>query len=104
MPAYHRGEAGLPTIAIPMGNRAEIALCSLFIPLGRKGTEMAQAVRSAPNEKKQRAPEWVYLFSDEQFVQWCKNHKLYVCSQVREFTEDERTAIFRYAERRQLVN
>ena len=42
---------------------------------------MAQAVTSASDEKKQRAPEWVYLFSDEQFVQWCKNHKLYVCSE-----------------------
>jgi len=65
---------------------------------------MAQAITSASNDKKRRAPEWVYLFSDEQFVQWCKNHKLYVCSEVREFSEDERTAIFRYAERQQLVN
>jgi hypothetical protein len=65
---------------------------------------MAQATISALNEKKQRVPEWVYIFSDEQFVQWCKSHKLHVCSEVREFTEDERAAIFRYAVRQQLVN
>ena len=58
---------------------------------------MAQAIGGAPDEKKQRVPEWVYIFSDEQFVQWCKNHKLHVCSDVREFTEEERAAIFRYA-------
>jgi len=98
------GRAERPEDRNNSGDRAEIALCSLFIPLGRKGTEMAQATSSALNGKKQRAPEWVYLFSDEQFVQWCKNHKLYVCSEVREFSEDERTAIFRYAERQQLVN
>jgi hypothetical protein len=65
---------------------------------------MAQAITSASNDKKQRVPEWVYIFSDEQFVQWCKNHKLHVCSEVREFSEDERAAIFRYAVRRDLVN
>jgi hypothetical protein len=65
---------------------------------------MAQAITSASNEKKQRVPEWVYIFSDEQFVQWCKNHKLHVCTEVREFSEDERAAIFRYAVRQQLVN
>jgi len=64
---------------------------------------MAQAVTSASSEKKQRVPEWVYIFSDEQFVQWCKSHKLHVCAKIREFSEDERAAIFRYAVRQQLV-
>ena len=68
------------------------------------GREMAQAVLSAPNEVKLRVPEWVYVFSDEQFVQWCNSHKLQVCEEPREFSEDERAAIFRYAVRRQLVN
>jgi hypothetical protein len=65
---------------------------------------MAQAVISAASDSKLRVPEWVYIFSDEQFVQWCKNHKLQVCEEPREFSEDERAAIFRYAVRQQLVN
>ncbi len=49
-------------------------------------------------------PEWVYYLTDEQFVIWCKQHKLQVCAQVREFPEEERAAIFRYAVRQQLFN
>ena len=49
-------------------------------------------------------PQWVYVYSDEQFVLWCKQHKLQVCNSVRPFPEDERTAIFRYALRQRLVS
>ena len=65
---------------------------------------MAQFGSGAPDEKKVRVPEWLYYFSDEQFVTWCKQHKLQVCTEIREFTEEERAAIFRYAVRQQLVN
>lgn len=65
---------------------------------------MAQAVISANNVLKQSVPEWVYLFSDEQFVRWCKQHNLQVCSKVRAFSREERAAIFRYAVRQSLVN
>jgi hypothetical protein len=58
----------------------------------------------ATPEKRVRVPEWVYYFSDEQFVLWCKQHKLQICSQVRQFPDDERAAIFRYMVRQQLVN
>jgi hypothetical protein len=51
-----------------------------------------------------RVPTWIYYFSDEQFVQWCKQRKLEVCSAVRPFPEEERTAIFRYMVRQRLVN
>ena len=51
-----------------------------------------------------RDPEWLYRLSDEQFIQWCTQHKLQVCSEVRSFTEEERNAIFQYAMRRRLVN
>ena len=54
--------------------------------------------------KSGRLPEWLYRLSDEQFVQWCDQHKLQVCSEVRSFTEDERKAIFQYAMRQHLVN
>ena len=65
---------------------------------------MAQAVMSAVNESKTRVPEWVYLFSDEQFILWCKQHKLQICGEARSFPDDERSAIFRYAVRQKLVN
>jgi len=65
---------------------------------------MAQFSSRAHDDKKVRVPEWVYLFSDEQFVQWCNQHKLQVCSELRPFSEEERAAIFRYAMRQQLVN
>ena len=55
-------------------------------------------------DKSAQIPEWLYRLSDEQFVQWCDQHKLQVCSEVRSFTEEERKAIFQYATRRHLVN
>ncbi len=55
------------------------------------------------NQKVVRVPEWLYYFSDEQFVTWCKQHKLTICTEVRAFTEEERAAIFRYMVRQQLV-
>lgn len=65
---------------------------------------MTQMGSGAPQEKRIRVPEWVYYFSDEQFVLWCKQHKLQVCGEVRPFPEEERAAIFRYMVRQQLVN
>lgn len=65
---------------------------------------MAQSASGSKNEKIVHAPEWLYYFSDEQFVVWCKQHKLQVCDQVRPFPEEERAAIFRYALRQRLVN
>jgi hypothetical protein len=62
------------------------------------------AVREAARQQRIRVPDWVYGFTDEQFVHWCRQHKLVVCDGVREFTDDERAAIFRYASRQQLVN
>ncbi len=49
-------------------------------------------------------PDWVFGFTDEQFIHWCRQHKLVVCDGVRAFGDDERAAIFRYAARQQLVN
>lgn len=51
-----------------------------------------------------RVPEWVYYFTDEQFVTWCKQHKLTICTETRSFSEDERAAIFRYMVRQRLFN
>lgn len=51
-----------------------------------------------------RVPTWIYYFTDEQFVQWCKQRKLEICSTVREFPEEERSAIFRYMVRQRLIN
>jgi hypothetical protein len=65
---------------------------------------MALGVMGAVAEKLSRVPEWLYYFSDEQFVSWCRQHKLMVCDKVRAFSDDERAAIFRYAERQQLVD
>ena len=65
---------------------------------------MAQSGFGSPQEKIAKVPEWLYYFSDEQFVTWCKQHKLQVCAQVRPFPEDERAAIFLYALRQRLVN
>ena len=65
---------------------------------------MTQVSSSALTEKKERVPEWVYFFSDEQFVSWCKQHKLQVCTEMRSFSEEERAAIFRYALRQRLIN
>ncbi len=65
---------------------------------------MAQFGYGSGNGKPMNVPEWVYYFSDEQFVTWCKQHKLQVCDQVRPFSEEERAAIFRYASRQRLVN
>lgn len=64
---------------------------------------MAQAVPILNDEKRERVPEWVYYFSDEQFVSWCRQHKLQVCSDTRAFPDDERAAIYRYMLRQHLV-
>ena len=65
---------------------------------------MAQYVADVAMEKRVRVPEWVYYFSDEQFILWCKQHKLQICTEARPFPEEERAAIFRYMVRQQLVN
>jgi hypothetical protein len=65
---------------------------------------MKAADSGGRNDKSARDPEWLYRLSDEQFVQWCMQHKLQVCSEVRSFTEEERIAIFQYAMRQHLVN
>lgn len=51
-----------------------------------------------------RVPEWVYYFTDDQFVTWCKQHKLTICTEPRSFSEEERASIFRYMVRQRLVN
>ncbi len=55
-------------------------------------------------ETSARVPEWLYRLSDEQFIQWCDQHKLQVCSELRSFKEEERDAIFRYALRQRLLH
>ena len=65
---------------------------------------MAQYSFGTHKEQRVRVPEWLYYFSDEQFITWCKQHKLQVCTEFRSFPEEERAAIFRYAVRQQLVN
>jgi hypothetical protein len=65
---------------------------------------MTQTVPFRDTEKSVRVPEWVYYFSDEQFISWCKQHKLTISSEVRAFPEEERAAIFRYMVRQHLVN
>ncbi len=65
---------------------------------------MTQMISDPRDKKIVRVPEWVNYFSDEQFVLWCKQHKLQICTTVRPFSEDERAAIFRYMVRQQLVN
>ena len=64
---------------------------------------MALGMLRMVEEKSNRVPEWVYYFSDEQFVSWCRQHKLLVCDTVRPFAEDERAAIYRYASRQKLI-
>ncbi|GEM_PF-2415412 len=51
-----------------------------------------------------RVPEWVNYFTDEQFVIWCRQRKLQICTEPRSFAEDERAAIYRYMARQNLVN
>ena len=65
---------------------------------------MAQIMSGVGDKKMIRVPEWVYYFTDEQFILWCKQHKLQVCAEARSFTEEERASIYRYAVRQQLVN
>lgn len=65
---------------------------------------MTQYAPTVTRENAVRVPEWVYYFSDEQFILWCKQHKLQICTDLRPFPEDERAAIFRYMVRQQLVN
>jgi hypothetical protein len=65
---------------------------------------MTQYSPAVTRESVVRVPEWVYYFSDEQFVLWCKQHKLQICTEMRPFPDEERAAIFRYMVRQQLVN
>lgn len=67
---------------------------------------MALGILGAVVEKEKliRVPEWLYYFSDDQFVSWCRQHKLSVCDQVRPFSDDERGAIYRYALRQHLID
>jgi hypothetical protein len=58
---------------------------------------------SEAKENVVRVPEWLYFFSDDQFVSWCRQHKLAVCDGVRQFSDDERAAIYRYAVRQHLI-
>ncbi len=51
-----------------------------------------------------RIPEWLYYFTDEQFILWCKQRKVQLCTEARSFPDDERAAIFRYMVRQNLVN
>ena len=64
----------------------------------------SEALKANLTQKVVRVPEWVYYFTDEQFVTWCKQHKLTICTQMRTFSEEERASIFRYMVRQQLVN
>ena len=65
---------------------------------------MAMMTSESRHAKNARVPEWLYYFSDEQFITWCKQRKVQVCDSMRAFPEDERAAIFRYMMRKQLVN
>ena len=65
---------------------------------------MAQAVTNTMPNKVVRVPEWLYYFTDEQFILWCKQRKLQLCTEMRSFPDDERAAIFRYMVRQNLVN
>ena len=65
---------------------------------------MTQAYPETLREKVVRIPEWLYYFTDEQFVLWCKQRKVQICADVRSFPEDERAAIFRYMVRQNLIN
>jgi hypothetical protein len=56
------------------------------------------------DQKTVRVPQWLYCFTDDQFVSWCRQHKLSVSEAVRHFADDERAAIFRYAMRQHLIN
>lgn len=67
-------------------------------------TQVSPDFRQDGDEGVIRVPQWVYYFSDEQFVQWCKERKLQICGTLRAFPEDERAAIFRYMVRQRLVN
>jgi hypothetical protein len=65
---------------------------------------MAQTMPDNRQNKVVRVPEWLYYFTDEQFVVWCKQRKVQICSEVRTFPEEERAAIFRYMMRQNLIN
>ncbi len=67
-------------------------------------TQMIPEQSQEDRENRVRVPAWIYYFSDEQFVQWCKQRKVEICSEVRPVPEEERTAIFRYMTRQKLVN
>jgi hypothetical protein len=76
-------------------------------PRKTEANAMAQVMPDWPQEKAStavRVPEWIYYFSDEQFVQWCRQRKLDLCASLRTFPDDERAAIFRYMVRQSLAN
>lgn len=65
---------------------------------------MAQTMAETHAEKETiRVPEWLYTFSDEQFVFWCSQFRLQVCEEVRPFSREERAAIYRYMVRQHLI-
>lgn len=65
---------------------------------------MAQTITDTQESKDTiRVPDWLYSFSDEQFVFWCNQYKLQVCEEVRSFPREERAAIYRYMVRQHLI-
>lgn len=64
---------------------------------------MGHSVPFSESANPVRVPEWLFYFTDEQFVMWCQKHKVQVCEGVRSFPEEERAAIFRYMVRQRLL-
>ncbi|MDE2126449.1 MAG: hypothetical protein KGJ62_07660 [Armatimonadetes bacterium] len=65
---------------------------------------MAQVVVERLPNGTVRVPEWIFLFTDEQFIQWCTRFKLRISSEARAVPDDERAAIFRYMVRQELMD
>jgi hypothetical protein len=64
---------------------------------------MTQALPVHREEVVVRVPEWLYYLTDEQFVLWCKQRKVQICTEMRSFPDEERAAIYRYMVRQNLV-
>ncbi len=68
---------------------------------------MAQAAfryeRENASQHNSEVPQWLLYLTSEQFVTWCRKHKLQVCTKVREFPAEERIAIYRYLKRSHLL-
>lgn len=65
---------------------------------------MTQTMPYAQLQEEIRIPDWLYSFTDELFLLWCKQHKLHVSEEVRDFTREERAAIYRYMDRQNLLD